>query len=156
MNKKIAGFGVGTSSIIMIFVVLCLTIFSLLSYSSSCNSLKFANKAKEYAQLSSEAELKANILLAEIDTYLFSASEITDYNNAISEISNLDGVNVSKMSDYYFLNYEFAITSNTILQVELKLPLTPSKQRYKITKWRTYTPSHNYNNGENIWDGENF
>lgn len=155
MNKKITGFGVGSASIIMIFIVLCLTTFSLLSYSSSTTSLKFANKAKDYAQLNANAEEKANRTLAEIDSALFSAKDnILGYDDAVLNLKSISGVKVVPSPDGYKVTYSVKITENNSLQVELKVPASPSAKRYEIVKWNTVTSERNYNNGENVWDGK--
>lgn len=153
MSKKTTNFGVGSSSIIMIFIVLCLTTFSLLSYSSARTSLKFATKAKEYAEAFNAAELKANRTLAEIDKQLFQAHSSKNYGNDVLALSSIEGVSTATDTDSYIISYSSTITSSTYFQFELRVPLTPSKERYHIVKWNTFSIEHDYNNGENIWDG---
>lgn len=153
MRKKTTNFGVGSSSIIMIFIVLCLTTFSLLSYSSARTSLKFATKAKEYAEAFNAAELKANRTLAEIDKKLFQAQSSKNYGNDVLALSSIEGVSTATDTNSYIISYSSKIANNTYFQFELRVPLTPSEERYKIVKWNTFSIEHDYNNGENIWDG---
>ena len=153
MNKKNTGFGVGSSSIIMIFVVLCLTTFSLLSYTSSRASLKFANKSKDYVSLFSEAELKANQILSDIDLKLISVASSDDYKKEVLALCQFEGVKSIVNSDCFIVSYSINITNNNCLLVELKIPLAPEKQRYEIVKWNTFSTEHDYKNKDTIWDG---
>ncbi len=138
VKKKYSGVGVGSTSIIMIFVVLCLTAFSILSFSSSDVGNKMANKTKEQTIHFYEAENKANLTLQNIDEVLFSAaSNPAERDGVIISLSNIYGVKVFKQADYLTVSYDVPITETRYLAVELKVPLDLSQggKRYEITKW---------------------
>ncbi|MFA5657952.1 MAG: hypothetical protein WC900_01565, partial [Oscillospiraceae bacterium] len=65
-KKKYHGVGIGSTSIIMIFVVLCLTTFSLLSFSSANSGWKFAERSSDQTVRYFKAQNAANDKLAEI------------------------------------------------------------------------------------------
>ncbi len=156
MNKKYTGIGVGSSSIIMIFLVLCLTTLALLSYSSSTAGLRYAEKARDYSKSYSDAELKANTILSEIDMALIDAAKSFDYSKSVLALNNIEGVKSVLSGDSYTVSYTVPISINNSLLVELKVPLTAQKQRYVLYGWRTVSAAHNYDNGENVWDGLGF
>ena len=98
-NNK-SGIGVGAVSILMIFVVLCLTTISVLTFNSSSASLKIAENAKSYAVAKSSATYNANLKLAEIDSILYNAYETPfSFDEAISQLSQLDDVVLSNQAD---------------------------------------------------------
>ncbi len=87
---------VGVSSIIMIFVVLCLTTFGVLSYLSAQSdyklTIKTLNSIKDYYVADSTAEE----FLAEIDDYLYNAQGSTYQYNEQQDFNNLS---VGKVTD---------------------------------------------------------
>ncbi len=153
MNKKITDFGVGASSIIMIFVVLCLTTFSLLSFSSAKSSLRLANKSKEYYTAFGDAELKANQTLSKIDDKLAKAQTSFDYGSEVSGLSSIDGVKVKFNGNNYNISYSVPVLKDTYLNIELNVPANPSAYRYNIIKWNTSSTEKDFDNGDKIWDG---
>ena len=138
IRKKYSGVGVGSTSIIMIFVVLCLTAFSILSFSSSDVGNKMANKTKEQTVHFYEAESKATLTLQKIDEVLYSAvKNHTDNKAMITSLSNIYGVKVFNQTDFLTVSYNVPITDTRYLAVELKVPLDLSQggKRFEITKW---------------------
>ncbi len=155
-KKKFSGFGVGSTSIIMIFIVLCLTTFSILSFVSSNVGYNFAQKSKEHTQMFYDAQLRATEVLSQIDTTLYAASsDPSGYNNYIFGLQNFSGIKVVQKKDSFTVSYETKISDNQVISVELRVPLKPSDERYKITKWASTSVDLNYNqNGQqNIWVG---
>jgi hypothetical protein len=70
---------VGTSSILMIFVVLCLTTFGVLSFVTANADYKLSNKNAEAVTAYYQADSKANELLKTIDSELLLARESAKY-----------------------------------------------------------------------------
>lgn len=102
MKKKSVGVGVGTSSLMMIFTVLCLTIFSVLSLlqanRSYKESLRYQNSIEQYCNADSEA-MKIRALLInnkiseeDINKYQIKIGDIIKYNISISEYTYLEVV----------------------------------------------------------------
>lgn len=65
-KKKFSGIQTGISSLILIFSVLCLVIFSVLSLSSSQNDYKLAEKNEETVKNYYEADAKGEELKAQL------------------------------------------------------------------------------------------
>ena len=70
---------VGTSSILMIFVVLCLTTFGVLSYVTANADYKLSKKNADAVTAYYKADTKANELLKTIDSQLLLANESAAY-----------------------------------------------------------------------------
>ncbi|MCI5773388.1 MAG: hypothetical protein MR210_02395 [Erysipelotrichaceae bacterium] len=86
MKKKSVGVGIGTCSLMMIFTVLCLTIFAVLSLlqanASYVQSINYANSLKKYYDADSEAmKVKAMIENGKIDEQALkdASYHITEY-----------------------------------------------------------------------------
>ncbi len=154
MNKKPTDFGVGTASIINIFLILCLTTFALLSFYSSNQTLKYAQKAVDFDNYYAQAELDANEKLAEVDSIIYSAISSNNYEDGLLKLSTLPYATVEKNEDSYSLLYSSKDYNNCAINVRLQIPLTPSKDRFKITKWATTSTNHDFSQGGfEIWDG---
>ena len=68
-KRGAGGIGLGAVSILAVFVVLCMTVFSILSFTSARADQKLSEKnaqaVQEYYQAESDAEEKLGILLRE-------------------------------------------------------------------------------------------
>ena len=80
MNEKQSGgrANIGTSSLILIFIILCLTIFGLLSLSSAGSDWKLAQKNAQSIQGYYEADSKAVEFAAMVEGNLAECSQISD------------------------------------------------------------------------------
>lgn len=106
---------IGTSFMLVIFIVLCMVIFSVLSLSSAYKdyeySQKNAKRAKEYYEANNLAEEK----LAEIDA-LIASGDIDSANSVI----------------------EFTVPVNETELLQVSLNIHPEQTpHYKITTWKT-------------------
>lgn len=129
MNKKIYGMNIGSSSILMIFVILCLVSFATLSIVSAnadyMLSKKMADRNISYYEACNQAERS----IATIDTTLQNLSE-----TGISEDEYFKQVG-------YDISYTITISNIQSLQIELKI-LYPNKEEpscYEITSWKVVT-----------------
>lgn len=131
MNKKKHSFGIniGSASILLIFVLLCLISFAALSIVSANADSKLTAKVLERTNAYYEACNEAETSLAEIDKTLirvYLASESADdyfasvghsksFNIAISELQTL------------------------VVQIEILYPTRDEDTFYRITKWQVVT-----------------
>lgn len=120
---------IGTSSILFIFVVLCLVSFAILSLASALSDNKLSTKVLDYTIAYSEACNEAYARLATFDDSLKAA-----YDNGISRSGYYEAVGKK---------FSFAIPFTDIqtLDVEIKIlyPENPGEPFYEITKWCTST-----------------
>ena len=131
MAKKNRGLplNVGTSSVLFIFVILCLVSFAILSLSSAMSDYKLSSRVAENSQAYYDACNNAEEQLASFDKTLKNL-----YDTGISRSGYYDSVGKKKT---------FAIPVNDIqtLEVEIRI-LYPEKEGesfYDITSWKTET-----------------
>lgn len=136
-NKKRYGLNIGTSSILIIIVILCLVCFSALSITSANAdyrlSKRLADRTTAYYNACNQAQLYLCELSEELSgLYQESASE-ADYENKIKE----------SMQDS--LTFSCRIDENQILQVNISplYPESPDGDFFHVTGWQvvnTVTP----------------
>ena len=149
MNKKMAGgINVGTSSILVTFVLLCLVTFASLSYLSANSdyrlSLQTARRTTEYYEANRLAELyMANIegQLSKCEARVKNASE---YRQEIPKLfADNDSITVNTKTDPVTLSYDVPVNDTQTLHVclprHIRTRMTmPSSTSYPGTR-RTRT-----------------
>lgn len=136
MNKKNAPISnMGTISLVMIFMVLCLVIFSILSLSGSLSdfnmSKEAANKSKDYYQ----AEIEVTKTLKKIDE----ACEKSLATGSALSLETLEGnVTTQEDSDAVTLLITEKINDKLHLEVTLTMNETGHDEDgfYTITSWK--------------------
>lgn len=141
-EKSYPGFQVGTSFLLVIFVIICLVLLGVLALSGALRdknySDKVAEKTGQYYTAVSEAQHK----LEEIDTVLADIYGQEDsYDSYLESVSmsvlRLPGVVCMRDGERAVLSYKVAITDRQDLCVEVEV-LDPEKGEgnYKIVKWQ--------------------
>ena len=77
-KKKTFHIGTGITSLLMIFVVLCLTTFGILSYTSANAEVALTKKNSDYVDAYYNAYSKGSIALSDIDRAIYNISEQED------------------------------------------------------------------------------
>ena len=153
MNKKMAGgINVGTSSILVTFVLLCLVTFASLSYLSANSdyrlSLQTARRTTEYYEANRLAELyMANIegQLSKCEARVKNASE---YRQEIPKLfADNDSITVNTKTDPVTLSYDVPVNDTQTLHVCLAAayPDKNDDALFHIVSWHTQNA--------NIWEG---
>lgn len=154
MKKKTQmGLGVGASSILLIFVLLCLTTFATLSLVSAQADARLSGKTAESVSAYYEADARAEELLAEIDGALQSVPVGEGYLQAcVGLLAALDGVDVSQDEDGLSVSYQVAAGENQQLQVTLEVPASGG---YRLTGWKMVnTTQWQEEETMSLWPGE--
>ena len=86
MNKKGKGVGIGSASIVLVFAVLCLTIFAIISYSSALTNKAMVDVEARLVTRYYEADKLANLIFAE----LLEADSVPDTLHDVEIISGWD------------------------------------------------------------------
>ena len=142
-KKLVSGMNVGSSSILVTFVLLCLVTFAALSYVSANSdyklSLETSNRAKAYYEANSKAELK----LAEIEDILSkhkntSSSKNEFFNGMNPLFCNDELVECKNIDSEIFLSYSIAISEIQKLNIVLKVnyPENDNDTLFTIVKWQ--------------------
>lgn len=139
-NSNEYGINIGSSTLIMIFALLCLVVFSLLAYKTALNeknlALKVSNETKAYY----EADYKATEIKNKIENNIANGKSIASF---ADYEKNINGIS--------YIGYSVKIDENKKLVVELKR----SGNDLKIIKWAEVNDaSEDYNNKLDVWGGE--
>ncbi len=144
-KKHSGGINIGTSSILVTFVLLALVTFAALSYMSARSDYVLSKEAADRTASYYDANRMAEIYLANIEAllskHLDTASNEKDYINGIDALfSDNDKIDVSDTSDGgKMLSYTIAVTSGQNLNVSLRVhyPDAGDDSLFKVDKWTT-------------------
>lgn len=135
----------GGTIIIIIFVVLCLTVFSVLSFNTAYSDLKLAKKSEEFYNdyyrihgIAEERLAEIYVVLMSINENLSFADSKTFIDNAAESVVKLHGVSVISLNDDSLtLYYETLGDKNQKLCVSLKIMYDEEKLTpyYNIETW---------------------
>jgi len=139
MNK--GGIGVGSASIVLVFAVLCLTVFSLITYVVAANDKALVDNEAQLVIGYFHADYMAESIVAEI----LSSDSIPP---------EIQGVEIHSELDFYS-NAKIITFSSPISDVlALFVRIALHDDSYEILSWRLYNSAEwQYDAGLNIWPG---
>ena len=138
-KKKTFPIGTGITSLLMIFVVLCLTTFGILSYTSANAEVALTKKNSDYVLAYYDAYSKGSVVLANIDNIIFNASNIEDNNTYYDTIRkkvtalNMDGC-----------GFEFKLEDKGMI-IDIFIDITNKQQMFTSIKVNSQTDTQRYN-----------
>lgn len=121
------GIQIGTSYLLVIFVILCLVTFATLSLSSSKRDQTYSQQLAERETAYCEANAKAAQIMAQID------DAFAEKDPAFA-IQQIDDVTVEKDGDNLDISYVVPVTDSQNLEVEILAD--PAKGTQKVVKWK--------------------
>lgn len=152
-RKLVSGMNVGSSSILVTFVLLCLVTFAALSFVSANSDHRLSLQAAQRMSAYYDANHMADVFLLNIDKQLNSLSEEADDKEAyFREVENTFSDNssilIDNRDDNCYLSYEIVISDYQKLCVELLVtyPESNDSNTYIINKWETI-PTYNGKEG---------
>lgn len=136
-KNKSNGFpNIGLSSLLIVFLILCLTTFALLALSTAKSddtlSKKLADHRTDYYTASSQAEE----ILAQIDAIL---EQKQSQNLTGADFSNIDNTSISinTKENLDVLSYSVPMKNGQLLSVKLQITdPKESEHYYKILEWK--------------------
>jgi len=140
MNRS--GIGVGSASIVLVFAVLCLTVFSLITFVVAGNEKKLVDSKADLVTGYYEADTLAELILSDI----LAADEIPE---AVRGIKINKGFDERRNSDttYFFCD----ISDSKALYVNLAI----HDDSFDILSWRMYDKDEwETDDSINVWTGE--
>lgn len=145
MNKGKRNFiSTGISSILMVFVVLCLITFAVLALTSANADYRLSEKVAGRTSAYYAAEGRAYDRLEEIDALLFeqynNSENVKEYEeNLFHALTDMDGMSVEKDSDGVCILFSEAIDDTEILEIELLAAYPQEKEDgfYSVKKWQS-------------------
>lgn len=135
-------FGVGASSILMIFTVLCLTVFSVLTFSTARADQRLTEKALDGTKEYYAADRQAEETLARIDGILEKAKDLPTVKQLLAEA----GFSVDPEGEVFQVTAEFAVGDNRTYRMVVELTGDPER-RYRVLE-------RSVQNTEGVWEDE--
>lgn len=145
----------GTSLMLVIFMILCLTGFATLSLSSAMRDYEYSKRAADKTSGYYNADAKANKTLAEIadilnNTALTAGADKNTYmEQALTELSKMPKLTITDAETTHpFVSYLVPVNDGQALQVSLALyaPSSEEKELYRIAQWKEVSTQ--------AWDSE--
>ena len=136
MKKKFS-IGTGVPSILMIFVVLALTTFAVLSFTSARADYKLTEKNCKYIMNYYEADKEAQTIIAAVDAVIAENNRAKgnyDFEGAIQALDKDITINTEN-DGRLLLKYKVGINDNQELNVWLRVNPKTSEDRYTIAKY---------------------
>ena len=163
----------GGAIIIIIFVVLCLTIFGLLSFTTSFADKKLADKnlrsVEQYYKADSEAEINLMAIYEAINSYVKKEADFffDEYfvGDAVSSLGVADELEIEEKNGGVAVAYKtimgepdedenvkFYLNSEVIFYYDINT----NKLSYKISLWKVvFNSDFDYQSEQfNVWDGD--
>ena len=129
----------GTTSIVLIFVMLSMLTFSVLSLTSAQANLRLSRRSAERTTDYYDAENAANDILIQINSVLENAYPLaTSEEDYYAQVRQALEGNDLAFSDDDCLAYEVPLGESQILAVELSLAyeVPPGGRHYAVTAWQ--------------------
>lgn len=147
-NSRRMFLSAGISSVMLVFILLLMITFAVLSLSSSHADLQFARKLADRTSDYYEAETKANARLAEIDEVLIKQYQASSgpeefYKKAGEALKELEGIEIKRTEEGEAKElkaaFYVAIQEKEQLSVVIAAawPEQESDSFYRIIQWKT-------------------
>lgn len=151
-KKEKSGYTVGTSLVLVTFVLLALVVFATLSYSQAKADYNLSENAADNTSAYYDAYERAQIRLSEVSEKIAAikkeASGDKVFFDNLSKIFENSDITFSQMDNEYYLEYSENITDSRVLEVQIKVCGYKETETYIITKWATNFTSKEEPEGE--------
>lgn len=147
-KRKYPTINIGSSSMLVVFIILCLITFSVLSVASANNDRKYSEKIANRTTAYYKASNKAEELLSQIDDKLKQIYEQynADYLSQVPDVlTSIDGIDTSNFPS---VSFSIPINDTQTLSVSLliQIPEKESNTFYTITSWQEISTE--------VWNGD--
>lgn len=154
MNKreKVPGLGVGYVSVMIIFAIICMTIFAVLSFRAASSNDGFNERSGDFLKQYYAADSIAKARLAELDGIAREAAESGFFEDSFEELAGaLDGVTLSRIGNGFSAGWSVKINDRQELYASASFT---SDGGCEITRWQSRTLSSEESESHlGVWDG---
>lgn len=146
--------GVGYISIMLIFTVICLTIFAVLSFQAAYSDSSLISRSESFTQQYYTADSRAKEILAELDGAAYEASQEFDFAEVFTQAaSDYDGIRAERTLGGVRVDYSVEINDRQSLAVSVLFYNSSPGGRYDILSWQNMTNDTSDDSRQNVWDG---
>jgi len=145
---------VGYVSIMLIFTVICLTIFAVLSFQAVYSSDKMSSRGEGFTQQFYTADMEAKKTLAQLDGLAYEALDGFSFEDAfIESVSGIDGTSAARVPEGVRVDYSQPINDRQTLAVSVVFFSAPVDEHYDIIKWSAVEAEVGGDSHPSVWDG---
>lgn len=146
------GMGVGYVSVMLIFAVICLTIFAVLSFKAANSTDKFNERSGEFLRQYYAADTAAKETLSKLNDCAFNARAGQFFEEEFEEYaSEVEGVSLKQTADGLSASYSVAINDRQELSVSVMF----NNIGYSIERWQSRSIfEENSGSHLGVWDGK--
>lgn len=133
---------IGTTTIVLIFVLLCLLTFSVLSLVSARANMRLSQKSADRTTAYYEAENTATDILMQVSNSIQKHLSASDQEAFLESVrTDLSEKKEITFTDNRTLTWTVPLAQNQYLKAEIVLSFQPFSdgKHYRITCWNTYT-----------------
>lgn len=144
MKSKV---NIGSSSLILIFIILCLSVFGLLSLTSARSDLSLAQKNAQAVQGFYEADSQGETFVQMVDQALQESQDEAQLKMALGAYyqAGSDGAASMAVTD-------ISMERGQVLHIELALE--PEKKRYEVKTWKVFNAEeYEIDDSMPVWTG---
>lgn len=147
-KKKYPAVNIGSASMLVVFIILCLVTFSVLSVASANRDYTYSKKIADRTTSYYKASGKAETILSQIDRELKSAYEqygadyLSHISGAFADIEEVENFTLPSLSFSVPINDTQALSVSLVIQV----PKNTKDTFYTITSWTEISTEQ--------WDGD--
>ena len=155
-SEKRSAFGVGYVSMMIIFVIICLTIFAVMSLLAAQSNDRLNRRAGDFAEEYYAADSAAKATLAQLDGLAAAAMESGFFEEEfLDAAAEIDGAVAERVREGVSVSFTEQINDRQELSVKITFyGSSDSAERYIITQWRSRLIDTEESSGSlNVWDG---
>jgi len=143
-NRRSGGINIGSSLILVIFVLLSLVTFATLSYMSAKSDYRLSKEAADRTASYYDANRMAELYMANIETLLENHYSVCSgkeqfYVGIEKVFAENDNIKISSQNDKVYLEYKVHITNGQNLEVRLRANYKEKEDDslFYVEKWAT-------------------
>lgn len=146
--------GVGYVSIMLIFTVICLTIFAVLSFQAVFSSDKMSSRGEGFMQQYYTADMAAKKTLAQLDGLAAQAQDGFSFEDSFIEaVSAIEGASAARVPEGVRVDYSQEINERQTLAVSVVFFSAPGEERFDILRWSAVEAEIDSESHPSVWDG---
>ena len=151
-DSQKVGMGVGYVSVMLIFAVICLTIFAVLSFKAAISTDSFNERSGEFMRQYYAADTSAKKTLSMLNDCAFKAKSSGFFEEEFTESAqNIEGVSVRPTQSGLSVSYSVAINEGQELLVNI---VFDQNGEYSIEQWKSSNIyEENSDSHLGVWDG---
>lgn len=149
-NKR--GMGTGYVTIMLIFVLLCLTVFAVLGFQAAYANERLSARAMEYTQQFYAADSRAKQLLAELDGCAAEAAGSPFFAQDMA-LGASGEVTLTPCAEGARAEYSCEINERQRICVSVTFFSEPDGARFRIDRWQTAAQDSEGEASLGVWDG---